>query len=74
MEMLDTEKKQNKKKQDTGNLTPCIPMLLCQHCSWKMDLWCWNQLPICLYLAESFLDSKGRDLLPDEEHSAHYFE
>ena len=29
---------------------------------------------ICLYLAESFLDSKGQDLLPDEEYSAHYYE
>jgi glutathione S-transferase len=29
---------------------------------------------ICLYLAESFLDPEGYDLLPDEEHSAHYYE
>ena len=29
---------------------------------------------ICLYLAESFLDPKGQDLLPDEEYSAHYYE
>ena len=29
---------------------------------------------ICLYLAESFLDSKGQNLLPDGEHSAHYYE
>jgi glutathione S-transferase len=29
---------------------------------------------ICFYLAESFLDAEGHDLLPDEEHSAHYYE
>ena len=29
---------------------------------------------ICLYLAESFHDPEGQDLLPDEEHAAHYYE
>lgn len=29
---------------------------------------------ICLYLAESFLDFRGQDLLPDEEYAAHYYE
>ena len=29
---------------------------------------------ICLYLAESFLDPEGQNLLPDEKHAAHYYE
>lgn len=29
---------------------------------------------ICLFLADSFLDSDGQDLLPDEENAAHYYE